>query len=468
MDQRDLTKGSVFSALCFFAMPMILGNMMQQGYNIADTWVVGHFAGSGALGAVGSAFSLMTCLTSVLIGLCMGSGVVFSVRFGRKDEEGLKDCARASFFLVAAIAAVLTSASLLCINQIISWMNIPEEMTGMAKDYLVPVFWGIPAVALYNFFGSYLKALGNSVAPLIFLGISTFLNIGLDLLFVAALDRGVAGAAAATVLSQYASGAGIGIYAWTKQKEIRAAFRRFTVSRSGLAEIANYSVLTCLQQSVMNFGILMVQGLVNCFGAEVMAAFAAAVKIEAFSYMPVQEYGNACSTFLAQNAGAKRTDRILRGIRCAAVTVVCYCLLASLLLWFLAEPLMLLFIRPGETDVVAEGVRYLHAVGPFYFGIGCLFLFYGLFRALGKPAVSVGLTVISLGVRVGLSYLLAAGPAKGEASLLPIGDRLGVAGIWHSIPVGWILADLAGVLFYLKMRRSLIRTAAGGQKESFL
>lgn len=441
MAQKDLTRGSVFPTLCFFALPMILGNVLQQGYNIVDTWVVGRYAGSDALAAVGAAFALMTFLTSMLLGLCMGSGVVFSLCFGRQDEERLEKGICASFLLAAVAAALLTILSLVGVDRIMVWMNIPVEITDITREYLVLIFWGIPAIALYNFFGAYLKAVGNSVVPLVFLGISTVLNIGLDILFVAVWQQGTAGAAAATIIAQYISGLGIGIYVFATGKTIRRAFSRFHISKSSLGEIANYSVLTCVQQSVMNLGILMVQGLVNSFGTTVMAAFAAAVKVDAFAYMPAQEYGNAFSTFIAQNMGAGKSERIRKGVRCGVLTTVTYCLSVSLVLWFLAKPLMLLFIDAGEADILAEGVRYLHTVGPFYCGIGCLFLFYGLYRAIGRPGISVVLTIVSLGTRVVLAYTLAAIPA------------IGVVGIWWAIPIGWGLADLIGALFYIRYRK---------------
>lgn len=444
MGQRDLTQGAVFPTMCAFALPMILGNLLQQCYNIVDSWVVGRYVGSAALGAVGSAFALMTFLTSVLLGLCMGSGVVFSLCFGTRDGRRLEDGVCASLLLTAAVTALLTALSLLGVDAIAVWMNIPAEIMEMTRDYLVLVFWGIPAIALYNFFAAYLKALGNAVVPLVFLGVSTALNIALDLLLVAVYSLGAAGAAAATVIAQYVSGLGIGLYTLVKDRRLRQSLRRFRIRRASLREISSYSLLTCMQQSVMNLGILMVQGLVNSFGTEVMAAFAAGVKIDAFAYMPVQEYGNAFSTFIAQNMGAKRTERIRQGVRYGVLTVTGYCAAVSLILWFLAKPLILVFIDPEETAVVAEGIRYLHTVGPFYFGIGCLFLLYGLYRALGKPAVSVVLTVISLGTRVALSYTLAPLP------------EVGVAGIWWSIPIGWALADASGFLFYRKNRERLM------------
>ena len=444
MFQKDLTKGPVFQTMCAFALPMILGNLLQQGYNLVDTWVVGRFVGPGALAAVGSAFALMTFLTSVLLGLCMGSGVVFSLCFGSRNPQRLQSSIASAFALTAALGGLLTACALLGVDGIIRWMNIPGEITAMAREYLILVFWGIPAIALYNFFGAYLKALGDSVVPLLFLGLSTALNIGLDILLVAVWRQGAAGAAAATVIAQYISGIGIALYTLWKNQPLRQAFKSFRVEKAGLGEIVRYSFLTCLQQSVMNLGILMVQGLVNSFGTTVMAAFAAGVKIDSFAYMPAQEFGNAFSTFIAQNRGAGETGRIKKGVRWGVLTSVSYCLLVSLALWFLAKPLMLIFVDASQTAIIAQGVQYLRIIGPFYCGIGCLFLLYGLYRALGRPAVSVVLTIISLGTRVALSYALSAIPA------------LGVIGIWWSIPIGWALADAAGLLLYLKKRRLLL------------
>ena len=445
MHQKDLTKGNVFSTMCLFAMPMILGNLLQQGYNIVDTWVVGHYIGSDALAAVGSAFTLMTFLTSILLGLCMGSGVVFSICFGAQDKKRLERGICSAFLLTSVVALVLMFASLILIDGIMLWLNIPVEIVERTRSYLFIVFCGIPAIALYNFFSAYLKALGNSIVPLVFLGVATGINIILDLVLVVVYPLGVAGTAWATIIAQYISGIGIGMYTLIHDHKMRQTFCRFNVKKESLKEIANYSLLTCMQQSVMNLGILMVQGLVNSFGTAIMAAFAASVKIEAFAYMPVQEYGNAFSTFIAQNMGAHQTKRVQQGFRYGVLTSIGYCFAISLVLWFLAKPLILIFIDPQETLIVAQGIRYLHTVGPFYFGIGCLFLLYGLYRAMGKPGVSVVLTIISLGTRVLLSYFL--------SSI----SQIGVLGIWWSIPIGWVLADLVGFLYYRKNKRKLLK-----------
>ena len=208
-----------------------------------------------------------------------------------------------------------------------------------------------------------------------------------------------------------------------------------------LKKIVSNSVLTSVQQSIMNLGILMVQGLVNSFGFAVSAAFAAVVKIDAFAYMPAQDFGNAFATFIAQNHGAGQKERIHKGIFTAVKISCIFCLAASACVYLFAKPLMLLFVNVGETEIINIGIGYLRIEGVFYVGIGILFLLYGLFRGLGKSSVSIVLTVISLGGRVALAYILSAVPA------------VGIVGIWWSVPIGWALADVVGFLIYLRQIR---------------
>ena len=440
---RDLSKGPVLRTMLRFSLPMILGNLLQQCYNLADTWVVGRYLGSNALAAVGSSFTLMTFLTSILLGLCMGSGAVFSIRFGQKDTRALQESVRTSFLLISVLTVILNVLAFVCLDGIRIFLQVPDAVWGLMRDYLKIIFCGIAATFLYNFFASYLRAVGNSVVPLWFLAVSAALNIGLDLWFVIGLSRGVGGAAEATVLSQYIAGVGIMIYAVLRCPELRAK-EKFRLRRRSLREIADYSVLTCVQQSVMNLGILMVQGLVNSFGAPIMAAFAAAVKIDAFAYMPVQDFGNAFSTFTAQNYGAGEKDRLRKGLKDALAASVLFSLAVSAVVFIFARPLMGLFVDSAEMQIIAEGVRYLRIEGAFYFGIGILFLLYGLYRAVGRPGMSVVLTVLSLGTRVVLAYALSAIPA------------LGVVGIWWSVPIGWALADIVGILYYVFRKKKLL------------
>ena len=196
----------------------------------------------------------------------------------------------------------------------------------------------------------------------------------------------------------------------------------------------------------MNFGILMVQGLVNSFGTAVMAAFAAAVKIDSFAYMPVQDFGNAFSTFIAQNFGAGRVERIRRGIRIAVCITTAFSIFVSFLVFLLSPWLMAFFVSPEETDIINIGVEYLRIEGSFYVGIGYLFLLYGYYRAVALPSMSVVLTVVSLGTRVALAYFLASVPA------------IGYTGIWWSVPIGWALADIIGVWFYQSKHKKRLMT----------
>ena len=444
----DLTRGPITRTILLFALPMMLGNLLQQCYNVADTLIVGRFLGSAALAAVGSAYTLMTFLTSILLGLCMGSGAVFSICCGARDEGRLRSSLFLSFLLIGGAAAVLTAGSFLALDPILVLLQVPAETLPLMRSYLWVIFWGLPASFLYNYFASLLRSVGNSVVPLLFLAVSALLNIALDLLFVLVLHWGVAGAAWATVFAQYVSGAGIGLYAWRRFPQLRPDRAAMRIRPAQVRELAQCSLLTCLQQSVMNFGILLVQGRVNHFGTAVMAAFAAAVKIDSFAYMPVQDFGNAFSTFVAQNYGARETERIRAGVRRAGGMVLLFCLLLSGVVCLFARPLMLLFIQPGEEEILAIGVEYLRIEGTFYCGIGCLFLLYGLYRAVERPGMSVVLTLTSLGTRVVLAYTLSAIPA------------VGVTGIWWSVPIGWLLADAVGLICCRRWRDTLFTPPA--------
>ncbi len=443
--QRDMTEGPITSGLICFAVPLMIGNLLQQFYNIADTWIVGHFLGADALAAVGSSYTLMVFLTSILLGLCMGSGAVCSIHFGGKDEERLKSCIFVSFVLIAGVAAVMNLLVYAGLDGFIRLLRVPEAVVPLMGDYLGVIFLGIMASFLYNYFAGLLRAVGNSVTPLVFLGLSAVLNIVWDVWFVRGFGWGVRGAAAATVLSQYIAGLGIAGYTFLRCPGLRIRKKHMRWRTETFREIIGMSFLTCVQQSVMNLGILMVQGLVNSFGTVVMAAFAVAVKIDSFAYMPVQDFGNAFSTYVAQNYGAGREDRIKKGIRSAAWSVFVFCLCISLAVCLFARPLMGMFVSGEEngirSGIIETGVQYLRIEGACYVGIGVLFLLYGYYRAVRRPGMSVVLTVISLGTRVALAYVLSSVP------------RIGVTGIWAAVPVGWALADAAGIGYYIHRYR---------------
>ena len=433
--QKDLTAGPITKTMLAFAGPMIAGNLLQQFYNIADSFVVGQFVGPDALAAVGSAYTLMTFLTSILIGLCMGSGAVFSFYFGKNESQKLKSRIQVAFLLIGGISVFINILAFVFLSGILRLLQVPDELFTMMKNYVFLILFGIFFIFLYNFFAFLLRALGNSVAPLWFLGSTVVLNVGLDVLFVVGFRWGIEGAAVATVLSQAVSGVGIAAYTFIKEPSLRFQKTSFRYEKGAAPEILRFSLASSVQQSVMNFGILMIQGLVNSFGPQVMAAFAAAVKIDSFAYMPAQEFANAYSLFISQNFGAAKEERIRRGTKSAVGISLAFCAVISVLVFILAKYLMMIFISPENTEIISIGVGYLRVEGAFYCCIGLLFLLYGYFRGINRPVMSLVLTIISLGTRVALAYLLAPLP------------HIGVWGIWWAVPIGWILADVTGVVY---------------------
>lgn len=446
---HSLTQGPITRNMLLFALPLMLGNLLQQMYNLADAWVVGRFLGPDALAAVGSSYTLMTFLTSILLGLCMGSGAAISMQYGAGQQDRLRRCIFLSFGLIAVLSLVLNGAVYLGMDGILWVLRVPAEIRPLMQDYLAVVFLGILATFLYNYYASLLRAIGNSVVPLVFLAVSAVLNVVLDLGCVVGLGWGVKGAALATVAAQFVSGIGIAVYAWRCFPQLRPRREDCRWDRAALASILNLSVMTSVQQSIMNFGILMVQGLVNSFGPVTMAAFAAAVKIDSFAYLPVQDFGNAFSTFVAQNHGAHQPQRIRQGIRSAGAVSAVFCLVISGLVCVFAAPLLSIFIDPAQTQIIQAGVHYLRIEGACYIGIGVLFLLYGYYRAVERPAMSVVLTIASLGTRVALAYALSA-------------TALGVTGIWLSVPIGWALADGIGIGYYFFLQKQGRKVRPGG------
>lgn len=435
---NDLTKGNITKGLWGFAIPLMFGNVLQQLYNLVDTWVVGRYVGDNALAAVGSSYTLMTFLTSIIIGLCLGSSSFISMAYGRKRDDVIRNGIFISSIMIGVLTLLIMVLFYMLLDPIISVLQVPLEIFGDMRIYLFYVFMGFAAVYIYNYVSNVLRGLGNSVVPLVFLAVSVVLNIFLDILFVAGFSMGIKGAAVATVIAQYVSGAGILIYFITAYPVYRIGGADMHFEKANIKDILSLSGFTCLQQSVMNFGILCVQGIVNSFGTTVMAAFAVAVKIDTIAYMPVQDFGNAFSVFVAQNFGAGKADRIRSGIRQAGISVIIFCVCISAIVCGFARPFMSIFVDSSSVQVINVGVQYLRIEGAFYIGIGILFMLYGYYRAVNRPMMSVVLTVISLGTRVLLAYVLSAVPA------------IGVVGIWVAIPIGWFLADVVGIIFWRK------------------
>ncbi|WP_367925867.1 MATE family efflux transporter [uncultured Ruthenibacterium sp.] len=341
--QKDLTVGSEKKAMLLFAAPLILGNIFQQLYNVVDTWVVGYYVSADALAAVGTSFSLLTFLNSILIGLCMGVSVAFSMYFGSHQIQRLRQSIFLSGVSIGLVAVIMEMFLLWTEKTIVRLLQVDPVIFDMTLEYLHIVFWGIVPVFIYNFFAALVRSMGNSKAPVVFVALSAVINIGLDIWFVAGLRMGVAGAAWATLIAQVISAIGMAAYAFFRTPELRLCREDCSWNGSLWMQLANYASFTALQQSVMNFGILMIQGLVNSFGVAVTAAFAAAVKIDSFAYMPVQDFGNAFSTFIAQNYGAKKMKRIQRGIRFSIAASCIFSAAVSVFVFAFASQLMRIF-----------------------------------------------------------------------------------------------------------------------------
>ncbi|MDE6869633.1 MAG: MATE family efflux transporter, partial [Clostridia bacterium] len=262
----------------------MIGNILQQFYNIVDTIVVGKYIGKDALAAVGSAYTIMILITSIIIGLCMGSSVFFSMKFGQKDFQGIRQSFFISFVGILIVTVALNALAYALLGALIKLLNIPIEIQAMFRQYMLVIFAGIFATFLYNIFANLLRAVGNSTIPLIFLAVSAVTNVALDLLFVLHFKWGVVGVAAATVIAQYLSAIGIMLYYFIGGGNLRVKKADMKWDKGVFKNISRLSALTCIQQSIMNLGILMVQGLVNSFGTAVMAAFAAGVKIDTLAY----------------------------------------------------------------------------------------------------------------------------------------------------------------------------------------
>ena len=429
--QKDLTEGPIVRRLLLFSLPMTAANLLQQCYNLADTMIVGRFIGDDALASVGSAYTLMVFITSILLGLSLGSSALIANYYGAGKSEKMHTTIASSFIVIFLLSLIITVVSLFALDWIIGILNTPEELEEMLREYLFWIFLGLAGVFLTNYFSCLLRSVGDSVTPLVFLSLSAVMNIFLDLYFIISLGWGIAGAAIATIISQYSAGFGLLIVTVARNGNLIPSLDEIRKWRKEIRSVLSYSFLTSAQQSVMNFGILMVQGLVNSFGVSVMAAFAAGVKIDSFSYLPTQDFGNAYSFFISQNSGKGQRDRIRKGTRIAVLITVMFSLCISLLVNITAPWLIGIFFSNPGNEIISIGVSYLRVEGSFYALIGMLFLFYGYFRADGRPSVSLILTIISLGLRVLLSYTFA--------------PLFGYWSIWVSIPIGWAVADLAGL-----------------------
>jgi len=435
--ELDMTKGNPSKIILKFFIPLFIGDLFQQLYSIIDAIIIGKFVGTAAFAAVGSSSAVTVFISSILLGLAMGASVIFSQLYGGKQYNELKKAIATALIFLLCVSVLITVVTLVFLPQIIYLYQMPKATAVYASDYLKYVFGGFVFVGMYNAFAFLLRAFGDSKTPLYFLAASCIANLLLDLLFVVVFHMGTSGAAIATLLTQGFAAIGCGIYTAKRMRFLNFKRKEFKFSISSFKNIAVYSVLTALQQSISSFGMMLIQGLVNTFGTTVMAAFAACSKIDSIANSPLQDLGNAFSTYTAQNKGAGETKRIQAGFRVTSKIIIVLSALMSIIAFVFAPNLITLFVNIDAVEVIAVGIGYLRIISVFYVLLGFIVMFYGFFRGLGEIKISILMTIVSQGLRVFLAYSFA--PIKG------------FSGVCWAIVIGWLLSDILGFFMYKKV-----------------
>ncbi len=400
---RDMTSGKPLRSMIFFVIPVLLGNLFQQFYSLADTLIVGRALGEASLGAVGATANLTSFIIYFVSGLTSGLSVVLGQRFGAKDEVGVRRSAAAGTMLGIGFAVVLTALAVSLSRPVLEFMQTPPDIIGEAQDYMVIIFWGTGATVAYNLISNMLRALGDSRTPLIFLVISSALNILLDLLFVLATGLGVRGAALATVISQLVSGAMCILYAKKRFPQLHFSREDCRAAVSVLGAHLRVALPMGLQMSVMTVGLIAMSAAVNRFGSTVVSAFTVASRVSAFAEIPQLSMQATVSAYVAQNYGAKKFRRIRTGTKQMLLVSIGAALLMTALMQLLNRPLVGFFIENPTADVIDYATRFIRVVSPFYFLLAILMLCRASVQSMGNSVVPFTACIIELVLRVGCS-----------------------------------------------------------------
>ena len=434
MEKEYLIQSKPARALLVFAIPMILGNLFQQFYTMADSVVVGQFVSEDALAAVGASYSLTNVFIAIAIGGGVGASVMVSRHFGSRKYCQMKRAVYTALLSFLGVSILLGVFGLLTSSRLMIWLNTPANIQDLAVEYLNIYFLGLPFLFMYNVFSSMFNALGRSRIPLYLLIFSSLFNIGLDLYMVCVLGMGVAGVAWATLIAQgISSAASFLLFLREMRAYPQRAGRMFDLGElSGMTRIALPSVL---QQSTVSIGMLLVQSVVNSFGSEVLAGFTAAMRLDSICVVPMAAMGNAMSSYTAQNLGAGRQDRVVQGYRAAYGIVGVAAVILCLILQAFYRPLIAIFLGDDGTAVaMATGIGYLRFTGWFYVFIGLKMSTDGLLRGAGDMPMFTVANLVNLSLRV----LIAAIGAP----------RWGIAMVWYAVPIGWAANYLISFLEY--------------------
>jgi putative MATE family efflux protein len=432
---KDMTKGSPMRHIFTFAIPMLIGNIFQQLYNMVDSIVVGRFVGPNALAAVGTSFPVIMLIISMVIGLTAGGGIIISQLYGAKEMEKLKRAISTAFIFQLIAGIIITFMGLTLSGWLLTKLNVPPEVFDDSLTYIRIFFAGLLTMFAYNIYSGVLRSLGDSKTPLYFLIVSTVVNIVLDILFVARYGWGVAGVAWATVIAQGVSTVLSVIYVYAKVPLLALKPKDFIFDKELFFTMIRLGIPSSIQQSLASLGIIAVQGLVNSFGAVTMAAYTAAGRLDSFANMPSMNIAMSVSTFTGQNLGAGKTERVKEGLVAALKIMAVFSIFMSALIFMFGPNMITIFIDSSETEVIRQGVEYMKTVSIFYPVFGILLIFNNLLRGAGDTKIPMFTTLFNLGVRVVAAYYLAS-------------TSLGYRGIWISLPVGWCVGSLVPVTRY--------------------
>lgn len=442
-DEHYLVNDDPFRAILSFSLPMMLGNLFQQFYTMADSVIVGRFVGEEALAAVGASYALTSVFIAVAIGGGAGSSVITSRAFGARDYRTMKESISTSLISFLVISLVLAVCGFLSSSWILEALNTPGNIMGEADVYLRIYFLGLPFLFMYNILSSVFNALGKSRIPLFLLIFSSLLNVVLDIVAVTALGMGVAGAAWATLISQALS-AVISFSILMHMLSSMEGRRSVLFSLPEAREMAQIAIPSILQQSTISFGMMLVQSVVNLFGSEVLAGYSACIRVDSVVTVPMSAIGNAMSPYAAQNIGAERRDRVGRGLKAAFILVLLFGAAVCIILELCNVQIAGLFLGAEGTEAAyATAEHYMSFLGWFYPILGSAMATGGALRGTGDMKLFTIASLANLSFRVAASMLLA--------------PHFGVSVVWYCVPVGWLI--YFGLCFISCRRAGWLRKA---------
>ena len=432
---NDLTIGNEGKCIFNFALPMFIGGLFQQLYNTADSIIVGQFVGRDAMAAVSGSTPIIFLLTSFLIGITLGFSILLSQYYGSKDIKKVKATIDTACIFVFISSFIISVLGISLSSTILKLMNTPDSILHLSKGYLNIIFAGVLFSSGYNCISAILRGLGDSKTPLYFLIVSTVINIVLDIVFIIYFNMGVNGVALATVIAQACSFIFSIIFLNKKHDILKIGFKNLQYDSNIFKKGLKLGIPSAIQQMLFSFGNITLQSLVNSYGTSAMAAFGAGSKIEMFISLPIMNLGAAVSTFVAQNIGAQKLDRVKNGVKASIKISLSISLSVIFVIMIFKGSLIKIFNTDAE--VVAIGAEYLMTIGPFFFIIGTSFMLTSCIRGAGDSIFAMISSIVSLWLaRIPTAYILS--------------SILGVRGIWMGIPIGWAVGLIITGIYYKK------------------